>query len=205
MQGYLSSTSVYGDHNGAWVDESSPSIQVSEKGRRRLAAEHQWHRLAHSCGAALNVLRLSGIYGTDRSALDTLRKNPYVLDDTSDTLDMIVSRVHVDDIVAALVAAAVQHNEKQLGDEKGSSIINIADDLPASRRDVFKCAEDLLRNAGRLERPVGRNTEGRLQSGRNKDRRSKRVSNAKMKRLLLPSLSLPTYREGLQAIARDIL
>lgn len=204
-QGYISSTSVYGDHKGAWVDESSPSIRVSEKARRRLAAEHEWRRLADSCGIALSVLRLAGIYGAGRSALDTLRRNPRVLDETSDTLDMIVSRVHVHDIVAALVAAAVQHTEKQRDKGKECTIINIADDLPASRREVFTRAEELLRNAGRLERPVGRNTGGRLQSSRNRDRGNKRVSNARMKRLLLPSLSFPTYREGLQAISRDVL
>lgn len=203
----MSSTSVYGDHAGRWVCEDSPSLGPGKKGRTRLAVEAEWAQLARQAQSALTIFRLAGIYGEGRSAIDTLRRNPHVLAQTRPTADMIVSRIHVDDLVAALVAAIALADKPHVrwGHQLDPVIFNLADDRPASRQEVFSYAEDLLRQAG--EQVVLNQLDDRQQisSVRNRDRASKKVSNAKMKQLLIPKLSYPTYKDGLREIAKTVL
>src|SRR5690606_14100592 len=71
--GYLSSTGVYGDHKGAWVDEESPLNPTSERALRRAAAEDAWLDVWHRYGLPVHIFRLAGIYGPGRSAIDQVR------------------------------------------------------------------------------------------------------------------------------------
>ncbi|MFC3712829.1 SDR family oxidoreductase [Sphingoaurantiacus capsulatus] len=171
--GYLSSTGVYGDAGGAWVDESAPV----GTGRRsaRAAADLAWQALR----ADMRVFRLPGIYGPGRSALDRL-SSPRV-----DAPGHLFSRIHVDDIVGAVVASF----------ERGPGVWNVADDEPATSRAVAECACDL---AGVPYPPLV--TPDELSAPARafySERRA--VANGKMKRDLGYRLRYPNYREGLRA------
>ncbi|KAI0561472.1 NAD(P)-dependent oxidoreductase [Gracilaria domingensis] len=202
--GYLSSTSVYGDHGGALVDENSSILNPSLKGQLRLEVENKWLDLAKHVEVPTCIFRVAGIYGPGRNALQTLLRNPNVVNQTKDTLDMIVSRIHVADLANA-VTSAICLETGETDTEISISldqVYNISDDLPASRRSVFTYAEALLRN---LELSQD-NTKYRYQplSVRHRIRASKQVSNAKMKNKLVPNLHFPSYREGLGAIAQEL-
>lgn len=148
------------------------------------------------------IFRLAGIYGPNRNALNTLLRNPNVLRQTSETIDMLVSRVHVDDLAAAVASAILSTpTELDLKAPRYEHVYNISDDLPASRKDVFKYADALLNKIGLACQAKAVQTQ--YVSRRHKQRASKRVSNAKMKELL-PELKYPSYREGLKAIAIDM-
>lgn len=195
---YLSSTSVYGDHAGQWVNEQSAYIRPADKGRYRLEAENEWALLAATCRNPISayIMRLAGIYGEGRSAVDTLRRNPAVLRQTANTANMYVSRVHVDDIVGALAAAMLKDPLPHQ-----TSIFNIADDEPATRKTVFRYAADQL--VLPPQQTCSSTDASAKISTRNRDRGSKKVCNSKMKQLLLPKLKYPTYRHGLSTIARN--
>ena len=173
---YLSSTGVYGDCGGAWVDESAPT----GTGRRtaRSEADAQWLAL----GA--RVLRLPGIYGPARSALDRVR------DGAARRIDLpgqVFSRVHVDDIVqAALLALAAP-----------GGAYNIADDLPCSQNTVIEHACRMLD----LSYPPLQSLEQAQLSpmARGFYAENRRVANGKAKRVLGWRPRYPTYREGLSA------
>ena len=136
--GYLSSTVVYGDRDGGWVDEDSLPAPSQERGRRRLAAETSWE--AFACNRAVDVFRLAGIYGPGRSAFDDLR---------SGRARRIVKpghafgRIHRDDIAAAVLAAMRQDRAA------GRRVLNLADDVPAESAAVIAEAAHLLRHAPR--------------------------------------------------------
>lgn len=203
----MSSTSVYGDHNGAWVDEESPSINVGEKGKARLAAEAQWEQLARQSQKAIAVMRLSAIYGPGRSALTTLRRNPNTIRDIGDYAHKEVSRMHIDDIVAGVMHVIARSNQaiSQMADISTPTRFNFADDMPATAGQVYSFAEELLRAAqDEIFLNQRTDTERRV-TPRYTDRKNKRVSNSKLKQVLLPQLKYPTYKEGLEAVAKHIL
>ena len=131
--GYLSSTVVYGDRDGGWVDEDTPPAPSQERGHSRLLAEAAWGAFAGS--RAVDLFRLAGIYGPGRSAFDTLR---------SGQARRIVKpghefgRIHRDDIAAAVVAAMRQDPPP------GRRIFNLADDTPAETATVIEAAAQLL-------------------------------------------------------------
>jgi nucleoside-diphosphate-sugar epimerase len=204
---YLSSTSVYGEHDGGWVTEATTPADARSVGIERLEAEQGWAAIASSLSTAnahrLCIMRLAGIYGPGRSAIDTLLRRP-VFDRAGGAGAKLTSRVHVDDIVAALIAAA--------GHASASGVYNIGDNLPASRDEVFAYARGLLQNgkagpacAARLSQlenaalPVG-DLQPAI-SRRQRERTSKRVSNQRLCIDLLPKLAYPSFREGLDAIA----
>jgi nucleoside-diphosphate-sugar epimerase len=172
--GYLSSTGVYGDTGGAWVDESA---QIG--GGRRLAraeADAEW--LARGA----RVLRLPGIYGPGRSALDRVREGTAK---RIDVPEQVFSRVHVDDIVQgctkALAAAAGAYN--------------LADDLPTSQNAVI---EEACRLLGVDPPPLQGLDEAQLSPmARAFYAENRRVANGKAKRVLGWQPRYPTYREGL--------
>eukprot|EP01039_Chlorochromonas_danica_P000247 gene247-265_t len=189
--GYLSSTGVYGDCHGAWVEESHPLNPDNAKTKARAEAEARWKGLHSRSGLPVHIFRLAGIYGPHRSALDSLLKSKeeegmgseVVVDDVT-----FVSRVHVDDIVRILYASM---NHATPGE-----VYNVADDLPSTRFDVLSYASRLL--ACPPLRPGG---EPRSRSG------SKRVDNTKVKNFLHQqglSLVYPDYRSGLEAVAKVI-
>jgi nucleoside-diphosphate-sugar epimerase len=174
--GYLSSTGVYGDTGGAWVDESA---QIGG-GRRTARAEADAAWLARGA----RVLRLPGIYGPGRSALDRVREGAAR---RIDVPDQVFSRVHVDDIVQGCTGA--------LGAAAGA--YNLADDLPTSQNVVI---EEACRLLGKAPPPLQTLEEAQLSPmARAFYAENRRVANGKAKRLLGWQPRYPTYREGLAA------
>ena len=180
--GYLSSTGVYGDAGGAWVDEASPP-----NGRRsgRLAADAAW-QLLHP---QVRVFRLPGIYGPGRSALDRLKAGPVA---RIALPGHVFSRVHVDDITGAMLASI----------ERGApGLYNLSDDEPAPGETVTAYAAKLL---GIEPAPLQRLDEARLSPmGRAFYGECRRVANGKMTRDLGYELRYSDYRSGLNACLRE--
>jgi nucleoside-diphosphate-sugar epimerase len=180
---YLSSTGVYGDKQGAWVDEATPTIAESGEGRRNARAEADlaWLHL----GA--RAFRLPGIYGPGRSALDRVREGKAR---RIDLPDQVFSRVHVDDIVSGVVAAVVQ--------DAPPGAYNLGDDLPASGNAVTEHACRLL---GLEPPPLESLEEANLsEMARGFYAENRRVANGKAKRVLGWRSRFPTYVEGLAAL-----
>lgn len=177
--GYLSSTGVYGDAGGAWVDESAP---VGE-GRRtaRAEADLAWQALRDD----VRVFRLPGIYGPGRSALERVEEGKA---HRIDLPGQIFSRVHVDDILGAVIAAF----------DGPAGVYNIADDAPASQNDVIEYACDLLQR----EWPPLQSIEaaGLSPMARGFYAENRRITSTKAKRLLNWVPRHANYRMGLQAL-----
>lgn len=173
--GYLSSTGVYGDAGGAWVDESAPI-----KGRRgnRNDADAAWLDL----GA--HIFRLPGIYGPGRSALDRVRDGKA---HRIDLADQVFSRVHVDDIVSGVIA----------GFDAPSGAYNLADDQPGPQNDVIAFACDLL---GQPHPPMQTMDDADLSPmARAFYAENRRAATGKAKRVLGWTPLYPDYRSGLLA------
>jgi len=178
--GYLSTTGVYGDHGGAWVDEATPPNPSLERSRRRLAAETRWRDL----GA--HIFRLAGIYGPGRSAVDTVRAGQArrVVKP-----DQVFSRIHVEDIAGAVQAS--------LGRPHPGTVYNLCDDDAAPPQEVILHACRLLGVEPPPEIPwdVARETLSPMALSFYAD--NKRVHNGRMKQELGIRLKYPSYREGL--------
>jgi nucleoside-diphosphate-sugar epimerase len=186
--GYLSTIAVYGDQQGGWVDERTPPNPMSERGRRRLAAENSWLTLGAETGKATMVFRLPGIYGPGRSALDD------IADGTARRLvkkDQVFNRIHVDDIAGAVLAAMTR--------PRSGAIFNVTDDEPAPPQDVVAYAASLAGRAPPPETPF--ETADITPMARSFYSENKRVRNGLLKAELGYVLAYPTYREGLSAIA----
>ena len=181
--GYLSTTGVYGDHDGAWIDEEAPRLPVSARGGDRVAAEDAWL----ASGLPAHVFRLSGIYGPGRSAFDRLRAG---------TARRVVkpghvfNRIHGDDIAAALLASIERPNPGRA--------YNLADDAPAPGEEVIAHAARLL--GVPVPPAVSFETAGMSPMARSFYAECKRVSNRRLKEELGVQLAHPDYRSGLAAI-----
>lgn len=179
--GYISSTGVYGDTGGAWVDESAP-IGSGRRGAR-VAADLEWQAL----GA--HVFRLPGIYGPGRSALDRVRAGRA---HRIDLPQQVFSRIHVDDIVSAIRASF----------GRSAGVFNISDDRPASQNAVIEHACALL---GMAPPPLQLLDEAGLTPAASAFyAENRRISNAKAKRLLGWAPQYYDYKQGLDAIFRQI-
>ncbi|WP_296721245.1 SDR family NAD(P)-dependent oxidoreductase [Erythrobacter sp.] len=180
---YLSSTGVYGDKQGAWVDESTPTIAQSGEGRRNTRAEADLVWL--NMGA--RAFRLPGIYGPGRSAVDRVREGKAR---RIDLPDQVFSRVHVNDILSGVVAALTQ--------DAPPGAYNLGDDLPASGNAVTEHACRLL---GMEPPPLETFEEANLSDmARGFYMENRRVANGKAKRVLGWQPRYPTYVEGLAAL-----
>lgn len=181
--GYLSSTGVYGDTGGAWVDESAPI----GGGRRsaRCEADLGWRAL----GRPTHIFRLPGIYGPGRSALERIREG------TARRIDLpgqVFSRVHVDDIVTGVIA----------GCDGPPGIYNLADDMPCSQNEVIAHGCALL---GMEPPPLQPLKEAGLSpAARAFYAENRRVANGKAKRLLGWVPRYPDYRAGLAACLQEM-
>ena len=189
--GYLSSTGVYGDHQGDWVDESSKPIALGQQGKLRLAAENEWRFFANAYQLPLTIFRLAGIYGPQRNVLDRLVAGKK---DTIIKKDQFFSRIHVEDIVSAIVAA--MQNPKV-----GITIYNVADDEPTPSHVVDEYAASLLQLPP-LKR-VAYEMATLSPMAQEFYSHNKRISNVKLKRELNIQLTYPTYKEGLKNLLHN--
>jgi dTDP-4-dehydrorhamnose reductase len=184
---YLSTTGVYGDRDGGWVDEAAEIRPTSERGRRRFAAETDWLDLWRRHGVPVHVFRLAGIYGPERSAFDTLRAG------TAKRLDkpgQVFSRIHIEDLATALRASMAR--------PRPGAIYNVCDDDPAPPGNVIAHAAMLL--GVPLPPLVPLETAGLSPVARSFYADNKRVSNQLIKEELGVRLRYPNYRAGLAAI-----
>ncbi|MEH6545151.1 MAG: SDR family oxidoreductase [Sneathiella sp.] len=185
--GYLSTTGVYGNLEGEWVDENSPYNPSGHRGQRRVDAEKSWIRLFYEFGMPVHIFRLPGIYGPGRNQLVSLKNGKAR---RISKPGQIFSRIHVSDLAAILSASMAKPCP--------GSIYNVADDAPAPPEEVVAYAAELL---GVAPPPLQDfETADLSPMARSFYADSKRVSNAKIKAELGIRLKYPTYREGLTAL-----
>lgn len=181
--GYLSTTAVYGHHNGDWVDEATALTPSTERGAARVRAEADWSAL----GLPLHIFRLAGIYGPGRGPFEKVR------DGTARRIHkpgQVFSRIHVDDIAEVLLTSMLNPNP--------GAIYNVCDDDPASPEDVLSLAARLL---GLPEPPkVLYEDADMTPMARSFYGENKRVRNDRIKTDLGVTLLYPTYREGLAGL-----
>jgi nucleoside-diphosphate-sugar epimerase len=188
--GYLSTTGVYGDHGGGWVDEETPARPSQPRSVARLATERAWQAMGVEAGAAVDIFRLPGIYGPGRSAIDQVRAG------TARRIDkpgQVFSRIHVED-VAGTVLLALSH-------ARAGTIYNVADDLPAATGEVMAFACELLGKPVPPAVPWDEVAPTLSAMARSFYVENRRVKNDKIKSELGVVLRYPTYKEGLRAIA----
>ncbi len=180
---YLSTTGVYGDHAGGWVDETTACAPISLEGQRRWQAEGLWL----TSGLPVHIFRLPGIYGPGRSAFDRLSEG------SARRIvkpGQVFSRIHVEDIAGALACSIARPNPTR--------IYNIADDEPAPPQDPIAFAAVMAGLPVPPEIPFGQADLSPMAQRFYAE--SKRVSNARAKAELGWSPMFPSYREGLAAI-----
>ena len=185
--GYLSTTGVYGDRGGGWVDEGSQLRPSGERGRRRVAAEEGWLALWHQHGVPVHIFRLAAIYGPGRSPFDALRAG------TARRIEkpgQVFSRIHVADLVTVLAASIAR--------PRPGAVYNVCDDVPASPTEVVAYGASLLGIAPPPTVPFEAAQMSAMARSFWDD--NKRVSNALVKRELDVALAYPDYRSGLAAI-----
>jgi nucleoside-diphosphate-sugar epimerase len=185
--GYLSTTGVYGDHGGDWVDESTALEPTTDRGRARLSAETEWRSLHREHGLPLHVFRLAGIYGPGRNPFERLRsgKAQRIVKP-----GQVFSRIHVEDIAQTLVASIRRPNP--------GATYNVCDDDPAPPQDVIAHAAHLLGIDPPPEIPYAEADLSPM--ARSFYAESKRVANDRIKRELGVRLRYPDYRAGLAAL-----
>ncbi|MFY0693229.1 MAG: SDR family oxidoreductase [Paracoccaceae bacterium] len=188
--GYLSTTGVYGDHQGGWVDETTPLTPSTRRGRFRVMAEGQWQDLAQETGLPLHIFRLAGIYGPKRGPFAKVRNG------TARRIikkGQVFSRIHVEDIAQVL--------EASIRAPRPGAIYNLCDDLAAPPEDVIGYAAELL---GLPVPPSVAFEEAEMTPmARSFYAESKRVRNDLLKSELGVTLKYPDYHTGLQALLRD--
>lgn len=183
--GYLSTTSVYGDRMGDWVDETSELRPSSKRGSRRKKAEEQWLSLFKSHQLPVHIFRLAGIYGPGRSALDSIRAG---MARRINKPGHVFSRIHVEDIVRVLMASMNAPNP--------GGVYNVCDDEAVPSHEVIAYACELLgRPVPELVDFDSANLPPMAASFYNDN---KRVRNDRIKKELGVSLKYSTYREGLK-------
>ena len=188
--GYLSTTGVYGDHAGGWVDEATALTPATERGRARVRAEADWQAFAAETGLKLHIFRLAGIYGPGRGPFEKVRQG------TARQIvkpGQVFSRIHVDDIAQVLAASIARPDP--------GAVYNVCDDDPAPPEDVLAHAARLL---GLPEPPRVDWQEAEMTPmARSFYAESKRVRNDRIKTDLGVRLRYPDYRSGLQALLTD--
>lgn len=187
---YLSATSVYGNHEGKWVDENSKTLPKSKNGVERLAVEKAWLKMYEKNNIPLQIFRLSGIYSNVYNVLERIRSGNASLIRKE---NQFFSRIHVEDIANLLFLS--------LNKLKKGEIFNISDDKPASSEEVMKYGAKILN----LPEPKEIKLED-IQSEMLKAfyRDSKKVSNKKVKEFFNYDFKFPTYVEGLNYINKII-
>jgi len=191
--GYVSTTGVYGDRGGAWVDEATPPAPGQPRSRLRLAAENAWRELA-SGGAALDLMRAGGIYGPGRSPFDDLRAGRAL---RIIKPGHVFSRIHRDDIARAVLAAIGQDLPP------GVRVLHLVDDEPADNAAVIAHAAALLGLPPPPALPFAEARARMSPMALSFWAENRRVANAATKAALGIAWAFPTYREGLAAILAE--
>lgn len=184
--GYFSTVGVYGDHGGAWIDETAPLNPQHPRSVRRVDAENAWRAYADGRGVPLMILRLAGIYGPGRSAFDKIRtgRARRIV-----KRGQVFNRIHVEDI-GRMTALAMTRNL--------AGTFNLADDEPAPPQDVVTYAAGLAHVKPPPAEPF--EAADMTPMARTFYSSNERVSNAAIKTALGVELVYPTYRHGLAAI-----
>jgi nucleoside-diphosphate-sugar epimerase len=186
---YLSATSVYGNHNGEWVDENSETKPTSPNGIERLKVEKEWMELARKFDLPFQIFRLSGIYSNQYNILKRLKSGEAKIINKK---NHFFSRIHVEDIANILTSS--------LNNFKKKEIYNISDNQPASAEEVAMYGVKLLG----IDKPKTLEiNEIESEMLRNFYKDSKKVDNKKMKEFFNHKLKYPTYVEGLNYIFND--
>ena len=188
---YLSATSVYGNHNGEWVDENSETKPTSPNGVDRLKVEKEWMQLASKFDLPFQIFRLSGIYSNQFNILKRLKSGEAKIINKK---NHFFSRIHVEDIANILSSS--------LNNFKKKEIYNISDNLPASAEEVAMYGVKLLG----IDKPKTieiNEVESEMLKNFYKD--SKKVNNKKMKEFFNHKLKYPTYVEGLNYIFNNTI
>ncbi len=188
--GYLSTVGVYGNHDGAWVDEETLLNPVSKRSVQRVAAEESWLAFAEQNDQPVQIFRLSGIYGPGRNAFENFRKG------TARRLvkpGQVFNRIHVADIAGALKAAMAKPSTR---------VFNVTDDEPAPPQDVVAFAADLLGVKAPPEIPF--ETADLTPMARSFYGENKRVSNQRLKDELGFTFRYPDYRIALKALLETV-
>jgi nucleoside-diphosphate-sugar epimerase len=183
---YYSTVGVYGDFDGAWIDETAPLVPRNMRSDWRVVAEQQWRDYAATRGVPLTILRLAGIYGPGRSSFDKLR------DGTARRIikpGQVFNRIHVADIARVTALAA----ERRL-----DGTFNLADDEPTPPQDVIAHAARMIGLPVPPDMPIETAEMTSMQQSFYRD--NKRVSNRAIKAALGINLLYPTYREGLAQV-----
>ncbi len=185
--GYLSTTAVYGDRQGGWVDETSELMPQMPRGIWRAQTEQHWRHLMSESGLPVHIFRLAGIYGPGRNQLKKLKakKARRIV-----RKGQLFSRIHVEDIAQTLLASIHQPNP--------GAIYNVCDNEAAAPQDVIEYAAQLLD----IEPPPAEAFDEAEMSemARSFYSESKKVSNRKIKAELGVDLKYPTYREGMRSL-----
>lgn len=184
--GYLSTTGVYGNRDGEWIDETATPAPTSRRGDHRLLAEEEWRALHYHTNVPLHIFRLSGIYGPGRSALDSLRAGHAR---RINKPGHVFNRIHVEDIAATLLASMQNPNP--------GAIYNLADDEPASSADVLSFGSKLIDMPEPPLIDIDKVDLAPMVRSFYKD--NKRIRNDLIKSELGVVLKYPDYRMGLAA------
>ena len=188
---YLSATSVYGDHNGEWVNEKSETKPSTLNGKNRLKAENDWRVFSKENNLPLQIFRLSGIYSKQNNILKRLKTGQAKIIKKE---KHFFSRIHVEDIANILFISLKKF--------KTNEIFNISDDQPASQEEVAVYGALLLK----MNKPNPLKIED-LEEGMLKDfyKESKKVDNKKIKIFFNYQFIYPSYKEGLDNIVNDFI
>jgi hypothetical protein len=183
--GYLSTTGVYGDRGGQWIDEQAELTPSSRRGSRRVRAEEQWLSLLKDHGLPVHIFRLAGIYGPGRSALDSVRAG---VARRINKPGHAFGRIHVEDIAQTLMASFERPNP--------GTIYNVVDDVPAPSHEVIAAACELL---GRPAPPLVDFEDANLAPiTRSFYMDNRRVKNDRIKTELGVHLKYPDFASGLR-------
>ncbi len=189
--GYISSTGVYGDTQGEWVDESSPLLASADRNRQRIEVESAWLKLGKVHGLPVMIFRCVGIYGPGRNLLVSVRQGRARRIDKS---GLVFSRIHSEDLAQTL--------EASMKKPQSGEIYNVSDDCPSPPAEAVEYACGLL---GVEPPPLIPFEEADLSpTARGFYITNKRVSNKKIKQELGVTLRYPDYRSGLKELLKEL-
>lgn len=187
---YISTTGVYGDMQGGWVDEQTPTHPSNERSQRRLEAEHYVQTLCNELGIEWVILRVSGIYGPGRWPLDRLKQGMKVIREAEAPWS---NRIHVQDL-ARVCIRAMDHSPS-------GEIYNVSDGQPSTMSDYYKKVAEAFSLPSPEEIPLNEAENFYSPMMMSFLCESKRINNKKMKTMLEMDLSFPTLESALKSVS----